>query len=656
MSIPAQAKVIAIQGEAKAIAPDGSVRILKAGDILQAGEQLVLAPNASVQYAMADGTLFQQTGAADPVPVELAAAETAAADPATAAEAEQIIAALQTGNDPLGILEETAAGLTGGGGDEGGMSFVRLDRISESLNQLSMASGQAELREIQTIPGATNPATNPGTPVLNGLDILGGELSVSEASLPGGSSNAGNVNQATASSTFSITGLNGETATLTINGTSIAIDAAGNAVIPAGGISIATDRGTLTITGITGGTVEYTYTLNGSQTHGQPGNDQVSDNITITVTDQTGDTASGSLDINITDDVPSISVDTPATGAYGSEITGSVDMAFGADGEKSVTVKLGNETVTGTKGTDGNYTFTFADGTVLTLNGSNGDFSYNGLPASGSGTSYDFTFTVTDNDGDSASASTTATVGATDTSGLNADTVQSSDADVASGTARDVTVNGLPAGAQLAEGTYTGAYGTITVDADGKATYTQTGLYDHTGVGSGTDAKTGADSITIKVTLADGTTVDVTVGVDIADDVPSISVDTPATGAYGSEITGSVDMAFGADGEKSVTVKLGNETVTGTKGADGNYTFTFADGTVLTLNGSNGDFSYNGVPASGSGTSYDFTFTVTDNDGDSASASTTATVGATDTSGLNADTVQSSDADVASGTARDVTV
>ncbi|MCG9042424.1 hypothetical protein, partial [Laribacter hongkongensis] len=98
-------------------------------------------------------------------------------------------------------------------------------------------------------------------------------------------------------------------------------------------------------------------------------------------------------------------------------------------------------------------------------------------------------------------ASTSATVGATDTSGLNADTVQSSDADVASGTARDVTVNGLPAGAQLAEGTYTGAYGTITVDADGKATYTQTGLYDHTGVGSGTDAKTGADSITIKVEL-----------------------------------------------------------------------------------------------------------------------------------------------------------
>ena len=628
MSIPAQAKVIAIQGEAKAIAPDGSVRILKAGDILQAGEQLVLAPNASVQYAMADGTLFQQTGAADPVPVELAAAETAAADPATAAEAEQIIAALQTGNDPLGILEETAAGLTGGGGDEGGMSFVRLDRISESLNQLSMASGQAELREIQTIPGATNPATNPGTPVLSGLDILGGELSVSEANLPGGSSNAGNVNQATASSTFSITGLNGETATLTINGTSIAIDAAGNAVIPDGGISIATDRGTLTITGITGGTVEYTYTLNGSQTHGQPGNDQVSDNITITVTDQTGDTASGSLDINITDDVPSITVDQEATGSYGGNITGSVDMTFGADGEKSVTVKLGNETVTGTKGTDGNYTFTFADGTVLTLNGSNGDFSYNGVPASGSGTRYDFTFTVTDNDGDSASASTTATVTGTDLNGMSG-SVTSSDADVAKNTdgnpdnnvVRDVTVNGLPAGAQLAEGTYTGAYGTITVDADGKATYTQTGLYDHTGVGSGTDAKTGADSITIKVTLADGTTVDVTVGVDIADDVPSLTVtDNLDTLAAGGTYTGTWSGDFGADAEG------GSLTVNGKSydlPTEGKPTVIQSQNGTLTLL-ADGSYTYQAKP--GATGSDRFDFVLTDGDGDRSSASVDVTI------------------------------
>ncbi|MCG9104832.1 type I secretion C-terminal target domain-containing protein [Laribacter hongkongensis] len=296
-------------------------------------------------------------------------------------------------------------------------------------------------------------------------------------------------------------------------------------------------------------------------------------------------------------------------------------MAFGADGEKSVTVKLGNETVTGTKGADGNYTFTFADGTVLTLNGSNGDFSYNGVPASGSGTSYDFTFTVTDNDGDSASASTTATVGATDTSGLNADTVQSSDADVASGTARDVTVNGLPAGAQLAEGTYTGAYGTITVDADGKATYTQTGLYDHTGVGSGTDAKTGADSITIKVELADGTTVEVTVGVDIADDVPSLTVtDNLDTLAAGGTYTGTWSGDFGADAEGgSLTV---NEKPYDLP-TEGRPTVIQSQNGTLTLL-ADGSYTYQAKP--GATGSDRFDFVLTDGDGDRSSASVDVTI------------------------------
>ncbi|MCG9094415.1 retention module-containing protein [Laribacter hongkongensis] len=565
MSIPAQAKVIAIQGEAKAIAPDGSVRILKAGDILQAGEQLVLAPNASVQYAMADGTLFQQTGAADPVPVELAAAETAAADPATAAEAEQIIAALQTGNDPLGILEETAAGLTGGGGDEGGMSFVRLDRISESLNQLSMASGQAELREIQTIPGATNPATNPGTPVLNGLDILGGELSVSEASLPGGSSNAGNVNQATASSTFSITGLNGETATLTINGTSIAIDAAGNAVIPAGGISIATDRGILTITGITGGTVEYTYTLNGSQTHGQPGNDQVSDNITITVTDQTGDTASGSLDINIVDDVPTANKDTVSIGEKdaqgGSTDNGNVlsNDVFGADAPdgkivSGVTAGTSSDALTGNVGTaiQGQYG-------SLTLN-ADGTYSYALTPGvdvpKGSVFEDTFSYTITDKDGDTSTTTITVKITGDDkVPTLNIPATGTAGTEVYES---DLATGSTPDGSrESTSGTITvdlhGEAGTVTIgdqpfqlDATGNAvipdggisiatdrgTLTITGItggtveYTYTLNGSQTHGQPGndqvSDNITITVTDQTGDTASGSLDINIVDDVPVI--------------------------------------------------------------------------------------------------------------------------------------
>ena len=186
----------------------------------------------------------------------------------------------------------------------------------------------------------------------------------------------------------------------------------------------------------------------------------------------------------------------------------------------------------------------------------------------------------------------------------------------------EVKVEGLPSGAQLAEGVYEGKYGKIIVDAEGNAKYEQTELFTHSG--NGADTQSGADSVTVKVTLDDGNSVDMTVDVSIKDDVPTISVDTEASGAYGKEITGSVDIDFGADGEKSVMVSLGSESVTGVKGTDGNYTFTFKDGSKLTLNGETGDFSYDGVPASGTGTSYEFTFRVTDADGDTATATTTA--------------------------------
>ena len=282
------------------------------------------------------------------------------------------------------------------------------------------------------------------------------------------------------------------------------------------------------------------------------------------------------------------------------------------------------------KGEDGNYTFTFADGSTLVLDGKTGDFSYDGAPESGQGTEYKFTFTVEDADGDTDTATTTATIEATDMSGLSG-SVESSDTDVAANTdgddgnnvSHEVKVEGLPSGAQLAEGVYEGKYGKIIVDAEGNAKYEQTELFTHSG--NGADTQSGADSVTVKVTLDDGNSVDMTVDVSIKDDVPTISVDTEATGAYGEAVTGSVDMAFGADGEKSVTVSLNDgQNVTGVKGEDGNYTFTFADGSKLTLNGETGDFSYDGVPASGTGTSYEFTFRVTDADGDTATATTTA--------------------------------
>ena len=399
------------------------------------------------------------------------------------------------------------------------------------------------------------------------------------------------------------------------------------------GNTVSTDEGTLTVTGFdpVTGELKFTYELSGNTTeHSGSGMDDISHDLTVTVTDTDGTEVDSTITVNVVDDVPTISVDTEATGAYGEAVTGSVDMAFGADGEKSVTVSLNDgQNVMGVKGEDGNYTFTFADGSTLVLDGKTGDFSYDGAPESGQGTEYKFTFTVEDADGDTDTATTTATIEATDMSGLSG-SVESSDTDVAANTdgddgnnvSHEVKVEGLPSGAQLAEGVYEGKYGKIIVDAEGNAKYEQTELFTHSG--NGADTQSGADSVTVKVTLDDGNSVDMTVDVSIKDDVPTISVDTEATGAYGEAVTGSVDMAFGADGEKSVMVSLGSESVTGVKGTDGNYTFTFKDGSKLTLNGETGDFSYDGVPASGTGTSYEFTFRVTDADGDTATATTTA--------------------------------
>ncbi|WP_323590917.1 VCBS domain-containing protein, partial [Aliarcobacter butzleri] len=95
----------------------------------------------------------------------------------------------------------------------------------------------------------------------------------------------------------------------------------------------------------------------------------------------------------------------------------------------------------------------------------------------------------------------------------------------------------------------TGTYGNIDF-VDGKWVYTLTYRFEHTG--EGTDTAEDADTVTITVQDAQGNTFTVEVNVNIVDDVPTITVETPATGAYGSEITGKVAIEFGADGEKSI--------------------------------------------------------------------------------------------------------
>ncbi|TIC81254.1 retention module-containing protein, partial [Crenobacter intestini] len=149
----AQGKVVAIQGVVRAVAADGSVRVLKAGDMVATGERIELANGAALTFERPDGQEVSLDGgrsvllAEETLQPNVVDASEARVTPLSA-EAEKVIAALNSNEDPLGVLEETAAGLTGGSGADGGHGFVRLGRIVETLNELNLETARVEARVV----------------------------------------------------------------------------------------------------------------------------------------------------------------------------------------------------------------------------------------------------------------------------------------------------------------------------------------------------------------------------------------------------------------------------------------------------------------------------------------------------------------------------
>ncbi|EJM35187.1 hypothetical protein PMI26_05358, partial [Pseudomonas sp. GM33] len=136
---------------------------------------------------------------------------------------------------------------------------------------------------------------------LNGLNVYGGELTVYEKNLSDGSNP--NAPALTQNGTFTVTALDGVT-TLTVGG--IAVVTGGVAAgFPQ---SITTPLGsTLTITGFNAatGVVSYSYTLNDNEAHPTAnGANTLPEQFTVTAVDDNGTTATGSLDVNIVDDLP----------------------------------------------------------------------------------------------------------------------------------------------------------------------------------------------------------------------------------------------------------------------------------------------------------------------------------------------------------------
>jgi VCBS repeat-containing protein len=674
-------------GQVYAVAGDGTRRTLVEGDRLFAGEQLVTGAEGAVAVHLQNGqeltlgrdSSLQMTGQllAHQAPhVETVDAVTPSQAQLT--DVEQLQKAIAAGADPTQTAEATAAGpgATGAPGAlGGGHSFVLLEEVAGRVDP-TIGFPTAGFNGIPEFPlerrapdngdngagGAGGTGVGPNNPVtLTGLSVAGGELTLNEANLADGS--ASNPGALTQNGTFTVSAPDGLTS-LSIGGINV-ISGGVAAGFPQ---SITTQLGnTLTITGYNPatGVVSYSYTLIGNETHSAgDGANSLSEQFTVIAGDSNGDTATGSLDVNITDDVPKAIDDTNANTASETllTLTGNVlpNDTQGADriatGAESGPIIGG--TFNGTYGTlvlnpNGTYTYT--------LNTSDADFK--ALHGGGDATEH-FVYTLTDSDGDTSTATLVLNIHNNDDpvtlDGLNAEggelTVQEKNlTDGSSPDAPALTQSGTFSITAL-DGVQTLSVGGIVVMTGGVAagfpqsivtplgsTLTITGFDSATGVVSYSytlvdnemhpDAN-GANSLSeqFAVTVVDdnGTTANGNLDVNIVDDLPTANPD-QATVAEGATVSGNVldNDIGGADGPALsgavVGVRAGSDTSTSAIGGlnsqiNGTYGY-------LTLD-ANGNAVYHSNPNSVSapGATDVFTYTVRDADGDESTTTITINV------------------------------
>ncbi|MBP5074399.1 retention module-containing protein [Pseudomonas chlororaphis] len=654
-------------GQVVAVAADGSRRVLVEGDRLFAGDQLATGAEGAVAVHLQNGqelTLGRDSSLqmtpqllANQAP-HVQAPEAVTPSEAQLTDVEQLQKAIAAGADPTQTGEATAAGpgATGGsaGALGGGHTFVLLEEVAGRVEPIigfptAGFNGIPEFvpERIAAVPpsddGDIAPPPPPNNPVtLGGLSVANGELTLSEANLPQGS--ASNPAALVQNGTFSVSAPDG-LLNLSVGG--IAVVSGGVAAgFPQ---SITTALGnTLTVTGFdpATGTVSYSYTLVGNEIHSAAdGANNLSEHFTVLASDSNGDSASNSLDINITDDVPQAFNDSNGV-ASESQLTLSGNVLTndvqGADRVPSGPITAG--TFNGTYGTlvlaaDGTYTYTVhtSDPAFLALKGG------------GNGTD-SFTYTLTDADGDSSTANLVLQVHNNDDpvviQGLNLEGAELTvyEKNLADGSSPDagaltqsgtfnvsaldglntLTVGGITlvsggVAAGFPQSISTGLGNTLTITgydvSTGVVSYSYT-LVDNEAHPTGNGSNTLGESFTVVATDVDGSTTSGSLDINVVDDLPTAANDSNAGIASESQLTLSGNVLTndvqGADRVPSGPITAG--TFNGTYGtlvlaADGTYTYTVhtSDPAFLALKGG------------GNGTE-SFTYTLTDADGDTSTA------------------------------------
>ncbi|MDN3524811.1 Ig-like domain-containing protein [Halomonas sabkhae] len=164
---------------------------------------------------------------------------------------------------------------------------------------------------------------------------------------------------------------------------------------------------------------------------------------------------------------------------------------------------------------------------------------------------------------------------------------------------------------------------TVTENADGSYAWSytlDTNSTDHSSDGTAADAV--RELFDIQVEDSDGDTADSTLGIDVKDDVPTLSIDdTPATVTEGETVDGTWTTDSGADTPATVTVTAGGDTQTLDMSATTNSVTLNTDAGELTVNADQTwSFVANDNQDQASGTpSVDFTIATEDADTDTAS-------------------------------------
>ena len=323
--------------------------------------------------------------------------------------------------------------------------------------------------------------------------------------------------------------------------------------------------------------------------------------VSATSTEADGDSAAtlANLDITVTGvaDVPTVTV-ADASGGEGGAIPLSIDVALAdTDGSESITditvsgVPTGAELSAGTDNLDGTWTLTPADLAGLTV-----------TPAADSDADFTLTVSATSTEADGDSAATLANLDITVTGVADVPTVTVADASGGEGGAiplsidvaladtdgsesiTDITVSGVPTGAELSAGTdnLDGTWTltpadlaglTVTPPADSSADFTLNVSVTSTETDGG--SATTVASLNVDVSgIADASTVDVTSATGGEDTAIALDIAVALTDTDGSETITDITVSG---------VLSGAQLSAGTDNGDGTWTLTPADLAGLTV-------------------------------------------------------------------------